>query len=75
MFLLRPFDFGGTGTKFCSVLPSDDILVHGEIRGREYYEGRIEGLAMDVRVCVILRDLLDVLYVATTVCKWGQQLM
>jgi hypothetical protein len=36
-------------------------LVHGELRGREYHEGQIEGLAMEVRVFALLRDLLDVL--------------
>jgi hypothetical protein len=30
------------------MLPSDEILVHGEIRGIEYHEGWIGGLAMEV---------------------------
>ena len=61
MLLFRPFGSGGNGAKLCSVLPSDDILVHGEIRGGEYHEGRIGGLAMEVRVCVLLRNFLGVL--------------
>jgi hypothetical protein len=35
-------------------------LVHGEIRGGEYREGGIEGLAMEVRVFVMLRIMLCV---------------
>jgi hypothetical protein len=33
MLLVRPFGYGGRGEKVCFVLPSDDILVHDEIRG------------------------------------------
>ena len=29
MLLFRPFGSGGSDTKLCSVLPADDILVHG----------------------------------------------
>jgi hypothetical protein len=36
-------------------------LVHDEVRGGEYHEGRIGGLAMEVRVYALLRDLLGVL--------------
>jgi hypothetical protein len=36
-------------------------LVHGEVRDGEYHEGRIEGLAMEVRVFALLRDLLGVM--------------
>jgi hypothetical protein len=43
------------------VLPLDDILAHGEIKDEEYHECRIGGLAMKVRVSVILRDLIGVL--------------
>jgi hypothetical protein len=57
--------------KLYFVFPSDDILIHGEIRGMKYHEGRTVGLAMEVRVSVMLRDLLGVLDVATAVCKWG----
>ena len=45
MFLFLPFGSGGSGAKLCSVLTPSDILVHGEVRRREYYEGRIRGLA------------------------------
>jgi hypothetical protein len=47
--------------KLSYVLPSDDILVHGEIRGGEYHECWVGGLAMGVRVSVMLRDLIGVL--------------
>jgi hypothetical protein len=57
--------------KLCSVLPLDNILVHGKIIGGESHEGRIGGLAIKVRVS--LRDLLCVLGFATAVCKWGRQ--
>jgi hypothetical protein len=36
-------------------------LVHDEVKGREYHEGWIGGLAMEVRVFALLRDLLGVL--------------
>jgi hypothetical protein len=42
-------------------------LVHGEVRGGEYHEGRIGGLALEVRVSTLLRDLLGVLGFATAV--------
>jgi hypothetical protein len=32
------------------VLPSDDILIHGEIKDGEYHESWIRGLAMEVQV-------------------------
>jgi hypothetical protein len=54
---------------------ADDIPILGEIRGGEYHECQIGGLAMEVRVSVMLRDLLDVLVFAVAVCKWGQQYM
>lgn len=73
MLLLGPFGSIGSGAKLYYVLPSDDILVHGEIRSGECHEGRIEKLAMEVLVSVLLRGLLGVLDVATTLCKWGQQ--
>ena len=44
-------------------------FLHDEVRGGEYHEGRIGGLAMEVRVSVMLRDLLGVLGLATTTCK------
>jgi hypothetical protein len=37
------------------------LVVHGEVRGGEYHEGQIRGLAMEVRVSALLRDLLGVL--------------
>jgi hypothetical protein len=37
---------------------TNDILVHGEVRGREYHEGQIGRLATEVRVSALLRDLL-----------------
>jgi hypothetical protein len=33
-------------------------MVHGESRGREYHEGQIGGLAMEVQISVMLRDLM-----------------
>jgi hypothetical protein len=66
------FDRLGSGTKLCYVLSSDDILVHDEIRSGEYHEGWIGGLAMEVRVCVMLRDMLGVFGFATVVCKCGR---
>jgi hypothetical protein len=44
-------------------------LVHGEVRGGEYHKGRIEGVAMEVRVFTLLRDLLGVLGFTVAVCK------
>jgi hypothetical protein len=70
MLLFRPFGSRGSDAKLCSVLPSDDIMVHDEIRGEEYYEGRIGGLTIEVRVSVLLRDLLGVLGFAAAICKW-----
>jgi hypothetical protein len=67
MLLFQPFDFGGTNAKLCSMLPSNDILVHGEIRGGEYHDGRIGGLAMKVQVSALLRHLLGIPGFATTV--------
>jgi hypothetical protein len=61
MLLFRTFCSTGSGAKLCSVLPSDDILVHGEIRGGEYHEDRSCGIAMEVRVSVMLRYLLGIL--------------
>ena len=75
MLLFQPFGSGGSGAKLCSLLPSGDILVHGEVRGGEYHDGRIGGLAMEVRVSVLLRDLLGVPGFAAAVCKWGRQHM
>jgi hypothetical protein len=45
MLLFRPFGSGGSGMKLRSLLPSGDILVHGEVRDEEYHEGRIGRLA------------------------------
>jgi hypothetical protein len=42
-------------------------LVHGEVRGREYHEDRIGGLAMEVRLFALLRDLLGILGFAAAV--------
>jgi hypothetical protein len=64
MLLFRPFGSRGSGAKLCSLLPSDDILVHGEITHWKYHEGRIRELAMEVRVSVLLRELLGVLEVS-----------
>jgi hypothetical protein len=72
MILFQLFSSGGSG-KLCSVLPSGDILVHGEIIGGEYDEGQIGGLAMEVRVSVLLRDLLGILGFTAAICKWGRQ--
>ena len=60
MLLFRPFGSGGSGAKLCTVLPASDILVHGDVSDGEFHEGRIGGLAMEVRVFVLLRDLLGV---------------
>ena len=60
MLLFRPFGSGGSGAKLGSVLPASDILVHGEVSDGEFHEGRIGGLAMEVRVSMLLRDLLGV---------------
>jgi hypothetical protein len=67
MLLFRPFGSRGSGAKLCSVLPSYDILVHGAIIGGEYHEDRIEGIAMEFRVSVMLRNLLGVLDVTATI--------
>jgi hypothetical protein len=75
MLLFRTFGSGGSGAKLGSVLPSDDILVHGEIRGGEYHERRFGELTMEVRVFVPLMDFLGVLGLAGTICKWGWQRM
>jgi hypothetical protein len=56
MLLLWPFGSGGSGTKLGYVLPTSDSLVHGEVG-----EGRNGGLPMEVRVSMLLRDLLGVL--------------
>jgi hypothetical protein len=48
-------------------------LVHDEVRGGEYHEGRIGGLTMEVRVSALLRDLLGAMGFAKAVCKWGRQ--
>jgi hypothetical protein len=69
MLLFRPFGSGGSEAEPCSVLPSDDILVHGEIRGGENLEGWFRGLAMEVRVSILLRGLLGVLSFAAAICK------
>jgi hypothetical protein len=45
MILFRPFGSGGSGAKLCSVSTSSDILIHGEVRRREYHEVQIGGLA------------------------------
>jgi hypothetical protein len=34
---------------------------HGEVRDEEYHEGQIGGLAMEVQVSTLLRDLIGVL--------------
>jgi hypothetical protein len=70
MLLFRPFGSGGSGAQLCSVLPSDNFLVQGEIRGGEYHESRIGGLAMEVRVSAILRDMLGILALAATQVKF-----
>jgi hypothetical protein len=57
------------------LLPPGDILVHSEVRDGEYHEDQIGGLAMEVRVYALLRDLLGVLGFAAAACKWGQQHM
>jgi hypothetical protein len=75
MLLFRTFCSTGSGAKLCSVLPSDDILVHGKIISGEYHEAWIGGLAMEVRVSVMLRDLLGVLVFVAAVCKWRRQHM
>jgi hypothetical protein len=51
------------------------LLVHGEFRIGEYHEGRIGGLAMEVRVSALLKDLLGVLGFVVAVKKWGRQHM
>jgi hypothetical protein len=48
---------------------SSNILVHDE--NKEAENSRIEGLAIEVRVFALLRDLLGVLDFAAAVCKWG----
>jgi hypothetical protein len=46
--------------KLGSVLPANDFLIHGEVGDGEFYEDRIGGLTMEVRVSMLLRDLLGV---------------
>ena len=60
MLLFRPFGSGGSGAKLCTVLPASDFLIHGDVSDGEFHDGRIAGLAMEVQVSVLLRDLLGV---------------
>jgi hypothetical protein len=69
MFLFRLFGSRGSGTKLCSVLPSDDILVHGEIRGEDYHACWFGGLAMKIGVSVVLWDLFGFLGFAAAICS------
>jgi hypothetical protein len=52
ILLFRPFGSEGSGVKLYSFLPLG-ILVHDEVRDEEYYEGRIGGLVMEVRVSML----------------------
>jgi hypothetical protein len=59
MLLFRPFGSGGSGA---SILCYHHVnFGHGEVRDGEYREGQIGGLAMEVRVSTLLRDLIGVL--------------
>jgi hypothetical protein len=60
ILLFRPFGYEGSGVKLGSVLPANDFLIHGEVGDGEFYEDRIGGLTMEVRVSMLLRDLLGV---------------
>jgi hypothetical protein len=61
MLLFQSLGSGGSRAKLRSLLPVGDILVHGEVRDWEYHQVRINGLAMEVRVSALLRDVLGVL--------------
>jgi hypothetical protein len=74
MLLFRSFGSGGSGAKLYSFLPPGDIF-HGEVRGGEYHGGRIGGLAMEVRVSALLRDLLGFPGFTAAICKWGRHHM
>jgi hypothetical protein len=68
MLLFRPFSSGWSGAKLCSCCHLVTFnLVHDEVSGGEYHEGRIGGPVMEVRVSALLRDLLGVLDFAAAV--------
>jgi hypothetical protein len=73
MLLFQPFGSGGSGAKLRSLLPLVDFLVNDEVRGGDFHEGRIGGLAMEVVVFALLRGLLGVPGFAAAVCMWGRQ--
>jgi hypothetical protein len=75
MILFQPFGSGGSSVKLHSLLPSGDILVYGKVRNGEYHEGWIGGLAMELYVSALLRDLLGVQGFPAAVCNWGRQHM
>jgi hypothetical protein len=45
MLLFRPFGSGGSGVMLCVDIKR--LLVHGEVRNREYHEDGIRGLATE----------------------------
>jgi hypothetical protein len=73
MLLLRLFGSRGSGVKLRSLLPSGEIWFMVKSEAENIHEDRIGGLAMEVHVFALLRDLPGVLHFATAVCKWGQQ--
>jgi hypothetical protein len=73
MFLFRPFGSGGSAAKLYSVLTSGDFLVHGEVRRRNIMKAGLVDWLKEVRVSVMLRDLLGVPGSAAVVCMWGRQ--
>ena len=72
MFLFRPFGSGGSGVKLYSVFTSGDFLVHGEVRRRNIMKAGLVVWLKEVRVSVMLRDLLGVPGSASVVCRWGR---
>ena len=73
MFLFRPFGSGGSVAKLYSVLTSGDFLVHGEVRRRNIMKAGLVDWLKEVRVSVMLRDLLGVPGSAAVVCIWARQ--
>jgi hypothetical protein len=73
MLLIQLFGSGGSGVKLRSLLLSGDIWFMVKSEAENIHEDRIGGLAMEVHVFALLRDLPSVLRFAAVVCKWGWQ--
>jgi hypothetical protein len=54
-------------------LTSGDFLVYGEVRRRNIMKAGLVGWLKEVRVSVVLRDLLGVSGSAAVVCIWRRQ--